>query len=185
MYKLKKIKIMKKILTLFAVVGLIVFSSCEGPEGPPGQDGFNIVGTVYENTSSNYYNFNPSTNPQNNYRVRFNFPQRLVDSDVVLVYRFAGVDTGRDIWEFLPETHFYDDGTRNFSFDFTFSDSFVDIYMNGNSLSDPELNSFRFNQIFRIVVVPADFAAKVNKNNFSDVMKAAKLSETQIKEIKF
>ena len=61
---------MKKILTLFAVVGLIAFTSCEGPEGPPGvpgtsanrvfelmnvdfgansQDGFNI--------SASYFNY--------------------------------------------------------------------------------------------------------------------------------
>ena len=39
-WKLKKLNIMKKILTLFAVVGLIVFSSCEGPEGPPGPPGY-------------------------------------------------------------------------------------------------------------------------------------------------
>lgn len=29
---------MKKILTLFAVVGLFAFTGCEGPEGPPGED---------------------------------------------------------------------------------------------------------------------------------------------------
>ncbi|MDP5200039.1 hypothetical protein [Flavobacterium sp. DG2-3] len=171
---------MKKILTLFAVIGLIAFSSCEGPEGPPGEPGYNIVGTVYENVPPNYYNFTTS----NNFRVRYVFPQRILDSDVVLVYRFGGVDSGRDIWEFLPETHYFDDGTRDFSFDFTFSDSFVDIYLNGGNLTDPALDQYRLNQIFRIVVVPADFASSVNKNNINDVMKAAKLSESQVQKIK-
>ncbi|EJG02845.1 hypothetical protein [Flavobacterium sp. F52] len=175
---------MKKILTLFAVVGLIAFSSCEGPEGPPGPPGYDGVGTVYENAPPNYYNFNPSSDPLKNFRVRFVFPQRIFDSDVVLVYRYGGVDSGRDVWEFLPETHYFDDGTRDFSFDFTFSDSFVDIYLNGNNLTDPELDPYRFNQIFRIVVVPADFAKSVNKANYLEVMKAAKLSESQVQKIK-
>ncbi|WP_433829108.1 hypothetical protein [Flavobacterium anhuiense] len=172
---------MKKILTLFAVIGLIAFSSCEGPEGPPGPPGYDGVGTVYENVPPNYYNFTTA----NNFRVRFVFPQRILDSDVVLVYRFAGVDSGRDVWEFLPETHYFDDGTRDFSFDFTFSDSFVDIYLNGGGLTDPELDPYRLNQIFRIVVVPADFAKSVNKTNYLEVMKAANLSESQVQKIKF
>lgn len=174
---------MKKILTLFAVVGLMAFTSCSDDDND--NVDYDTVGTVYENTSNNYYNFNPSSNPLNNFRVRFNFPQRLIDSDVVLVYRYGGVDSGRDVWEFLPETHFFDNGTRNFSYDFTFSDSFVDIYLNGNGLTDPELDEYRFNQIFRIVVVPADFAASVNKNNYLEVMKAGKLDESQVQQIKF
>ncbi|MDR7212099.1 hypothetical protein [Flavobacterium piscis] len=175
---------MKKILILFAVVGLTVFSSCEGPEGPPGEPGYNIVGTVYENVEPNYYNFVASSNPANNYRVRFTFPVTLVESDVVLVYRLGGVENGRDVWEFLPETYYFDNGTRNFSFDYTFTKSYVDIYLNGNDLGSV-LNSYRLNQIFRIVVVPADFAASVNKNNYLDVMTKMNFKENQIQDIKF
>jgi len=173
---------MKKILTLFAVVGLLAFSGCSDDDND--NVDYDTVGTVYENTSNNYYNFNPSSNPLNNFRVRFVFPQRILDSDVVLVYRYAGVDSDRDVWEFLPETHYLNNGTRNFSYDFTFSDSFVDIYLNGNSLTDPELDDYRFNQIFRIVVVPADFAASVNKSNYLDVVDKLNLKESQIQEIK-
>ena len=62
---------MKKILTLFAVVGLLAFASCEGPEGPQGPAG--PVGAVYENIAPNYYNFTQN----NNYSVGFDFPQPL------------------------------------------------------------------------------------------------------------
>ena len=52
---------MKKIITILAVIGMFGFQGCTGPEGPPGapgQDG--LIGVVYENTSSNYYNFTAS-----------------------------------------------------------------------------------------------------------------------------
>ncbi|MEZ0181676.1 hypothetical protein AB9T89_05485 [Flavobacterium oncorhynchi] len=171
---------MKKILTLFAVVGLIAFTSCEGPEGPPGQDG--LVGAVYENVAPNYYNFTPN----NNFSVRFNFPVRLVESDVVLVYRFDGTDdAGRPVWQFLPETYYFDDGTRDFSFKYVFTYSYVNIYLDGNDLTHPDLNVYRLNQIFRIVVVPADFASSVNKSNYKDVVSKLNLNDNQIQDIKF
>ena len=173
---------MKKILTLFAVVGLIVFSSCEGPEGPPGQEGPpGLIGTVYENVAPNYYNFTVG----NNYSVRFNFPTPIYDSDVVLVYRFDGTDAGnRPVWQALPETYYFDDGTRDFSFKYIFTFNYVDIYLDGNNLTDPELNDYRLEQIFRIVVVPADFAATVNKKNYFDVINKLNINENQIQEIK-
>ncbi len=171
---------MKKILTLFAVIGLVAFSSCEGPEGPPGQDGYNIVGAVYENVAPNYYNFTQS----NNYAVTFNFPTPIYDSDVVLVYRFDGTDTGgRPVWQALPETYYFDNGTRDFSLKYVFTYNYVNIYLDGNDQGTIPAD-YRLNQIFRIVVVPADFAASVNKSNYLEVMKAAKLTESQVQKIK-
>lgn len=170
---------MKKILTLFAVVGLMAFSSCEGPEGPPGQDGYNGVGTVYENTSSSYYNF---TSP--NYSVTFNFPQQLIESDVVLVYRFDGVDSNnKPVWQALPETYYLTDGTRDFSFKYVFTRNYVNIYLDGNNRSTISAD-YRLDQIFRIVVVPADFATTVNKNSYLDVVTKLNLKESQIQKIK-
>lgn len=156
------------------------FQACEGPEGPPGQDGQDgLLGIVYENQSPNYYNFTTA----NNFKVRFTFPNAIYDSDVVLVYRLAGVDSGKAIWEFLPETYYFDDGTRDYSFNFNFTRTYVDIYLNGNDLATvPE--SVRLNQIFRIVVVPAEFAATVNKANYLEVVGKLNIKENQIQEIK-
>ena len=175
---------MKKIFILFAVVGLVAFSSCEGPEGPegpqgePGYDG--LIGTVYENTSNNYYNFNSS----NDYSVGFNFPKKLIESDVVLVYRFDGVDSGnRPVWQALPETYFLADGTRDFSFKYVFTENYVNIYLDGNDRATIPAD-YRLQQIFRIVVVPADFAASVNKSSYLDVTTKMNLKESQIQDIK-
>ncbi|HKO76790.1 MAG TPA: hypothetical protein VJU52_06210 [Flavobacterium sp.] len=175
---------MKKIITLLAVIGMFGFQGCTGPEGPPGipgQDGADgLLGVVYENTSSNYYNFTAN----NNFKVRFNFPVNalLFDSDVVLVYRLGDVVNNQAVWEFLPETYYFDDGTRDFSFNFNFTYSYVDIYLNGNDLGTVP-SEFRTEQIFRIVVVPADFAASVNKTNYLDVVSKLNIKESQIQKI--
>lgn len=174
---------MKKIITLLAVVAMFGFQGCEGPEGPPGmpgQDGADgLLGAVYENSATNYYNFTVN----NNFKIRFNFPELLYDSDVVLVYRLGGVDGGKAVWEFLPETYYFDDGRRDFSFNYNFTYSYVDIYLNGNDLETVP-DAYRLEQIFRIVVVPADFVSKVNKNNYLDVMSKLNIKEDQIQEIK-
>lgn len=172
---------MKKIFILFAVVGVTLFSSCSGPEGPPGQDGNDgLLGAVYENTSSNYYNFTSN----NNYKVRFYFPTAVYDSDVVLVYRLGGFDGGKAVWEFLPQTYYFDDGTRDFSYNFNFTYSYVNIYLSGNDLTDSELDDYRFDQIFRIVVVPADFAADLNRDSYLEVVSKMKIKESQVQKIK-
>jgi hypothetical protein len=169
---------MKKILTLFAVIGLVAFSSCEGPEGPQGPAG--PVGAVYENIAPNYYNFTQN----NNYSVGFDFPQPLVESDVVLVYRYDGVDNNNQpVWQALPETYYLNDGTRDFSLKYIFTRNYVDIYLDGNSPATIPAE-YRVNQIFRIVVVPADFVAKVNAKNYLDVVTKLKINDSQIHDIK-
>lgn len=171
---------MKKIITLLAVIGMFVLQGCTGPEGSQGIPGKNgRVGIVYENTTSNYYNF---TAP--NFKYRFNFPVTITDSDVVLVYRLGGVDNGKAIWEFLPETYYQNNDARDFSFNFNFTYSYVDIYLSGTDLINVS-NDYRLKQIFRIVVVPANFAASLNTKDFVGVMSALKLNENQVQKINF
>ncbi|WP_289666024.1 hypothetical protein [Flavobacterium panacagri] len=168
---------MKKILTLFAVVGMMAFSSCSNNDDDVDYD---TIAEVYENVAPNYYNF---TNA-NGYAVTFNFPSPIYDSDVVLVYRFDGTDTGgRPVWQALPETYYFDNGSRDFSLKYVFTYNYVNIYLDGNDQATIP-SDYRLNQIFRIVVVPASFAASVDKTNYLEVMKAAKLTESQVQKIK-
>ncbi len=103
---------------------------------------------------------------------------------MVLVYRLAGTVNGNDLWEFLPETYYFADGTRDFSYNFNFTRTYVDIYLNGNDLvSVPSGN--RLNQIFRIVVVPGSFASSLKSTNYISVMSALNIKENQIQKINF
>ncbi|HEU0125385.1 MAG TPA: hypothetical protein VFQ56_03685, partial [Flavobacterium sp.] len=135
---------MKKILTLFAVVGMMAFSSCSNDDNNVDYD---TIGTVYENVAPNYYNF---TN-NNGYAVRFTFPEGIYDSDVVLVYRFDGTDEGgRPVWQALPETYYFDNGSRDFSLKYVFTQNYVNIYLDGNDQATIPAE-YRTQQIFRIV----------------------------------
>ena len=102
---------MKKILTLFAVVGLIVFSSCEGPEGPPGLDA-QLPPVIDVN------NVNFASNGDGEV-IGFGFT--LYPGDIVLAYRATGVANGSTVWTQIPESHYYDNGTLFFTYKFNFS----------------------------------------------------------------
>lgn len=167
---------MKKIITLFAFVSFLAVSSCTTTDDF--QEDFDTIGTTYEN--QNGHNFTSL----NDYSFGFDFPQRLVESDVVLVYRYDGVDgAGRPVWQALPETYYFSDGTREFSFKYIFTDDYVDIYLDGNNPSGIPAD-YRLNQFFRIVVVPADFAASMDTSNYNEVMNTLKISESQVKKVK-
>ncbi len=165
---------MKKIITLLAVVGMFSLQGCTVEDNAVDND---TISTVFEIENVSFL-------PANNFIIKFNFPTPIFNSDMVLVYRLGGTVNGRDLWEFLPETYYFDNGTRDFSYNFNFTNTFVDIYLNGNDLiSVPSGN--RLNQVFRIVVVPANLINAVDKNNFQAVMATLKANESQIKTIRF
>ncbi|GAA6767741.1 hypothetical protein AAFH68_36910 [Flavobacterium sp. CGRL1] len=180
---LKKDNIMKKILTLFAVVGLIAFTSCEGPEGPPGPPGDNgLIAEVFQVkgvdfTSANDYNPIIPLNPT------------IAASDMVLVYRQDGTDGGVPVWKMTPELYYLPDGTLDFGYNSNFTLRDVSIYMDGNDLGSV-LSTFRLNQTFRIVIIPGYLtgtAKSVNKPDFSDyksVIAKYGIDESKIKELK-
>jgi hypothetical protein len=168
---------MKKIITFLAIVGMFSFQSCTTTTDSNYVDN-DTIGTVFENKIP--FNFTSS----NGYIVKFNFPYSIVSTDMVLVYRLSGTVNGNDLWEFLPETHYFDNGTRNFSFNFDFTKNDVQIYLEGNNLQTVG-DSFRLNQIFRMVVVPADIVYGVDKNNYPAVMAAIKSNENTVQVINF
>jgi len=172
---------MKKILTLFAVVGLIVFSSCEGPEGPPGQDGVNIEAEVYQVkgvsfTSDNGYNPIIPLNPA------------ILPADMVLLYRQDGTDNGAPVWKLTPELYYLADGTFDFGYNYNFTVRDVSVYMDGFDLAGIS-TAFRLNQTFRIVIIPGYLTGtfkSANKSSFSDynaVIKKYNIDDSNIKSI--
>jgi hypothetical protein len=170
--------IMKKMYTLFLFVSVIL-ASCEGsvgppgPQGPPGvpgEDGFDgLLGQVFEVEAD----LNANTNFE--YFVEIPGEIEVYESDVVLVYRLMEVFDGTDVWEPLPQTIFRGSGILLYTFDYTLFDVrlFLDGTVDFGKLDPTDTDG----QIFRIVVVPADFAKDVDVKKMDDVIKALNVQD--------
>jgi hypothetical protein len=62
------------------------------------------------------------------------FDPPIYSSDVVLTYRLSGSNSQENIWEPLPETYYFNNGTLDFGYRFDYTNRDVDIYMVGNDL---------------------------------------------------
>ncbi len=170
---------MNRILSIFVLIGLVAFQACEGPEGPAGpqgqqgEPGLVIVGTTIEETIS--------FTAANDYMEVINFPQPIVDSDAVLVYRLSGVDNGRDLWRLLPQTYFFNEGVLMYNFDYTVSD--YSIFLDG--AIDPTIlpSGWVSNQIFRIIVIPSDFpSGRIDYSDYEAVVKMLGITDEDFKK---
>ena len=163
---------MKKLLT-FLTLTLFLFNSCSGdgevgprgPQGPPGEPGENgLIGTVFETDvdfeADTYYEIVP-------------IPEAIevLPSDVVLVYLLEYVDeeTGKDVWSLLPQTFYLDEGQLVYNYNHTDSD--VEIFLDGNIDFSTLGAEYTDNQVFRIVIIPADpyETSGVDASNYSEV----------------
>lgn len=174
---------MKRIaLLLLLALPVTVFTSCEGDPGPPGPPGFdgldgvNILGTVFE--------ISADFNSGNDFRNFFGYPSNLTvfESDVVLTYLLEETTSdGLDVWSLLPQTFFTPDGTLVYNFDFTQVDMSVYLYGDFNlNLLGPE---FTQNQIFRVVVLPADFSENIDIFDMEAVMNAINVSTDTVERL--
>jgi len=169
---------MKKLYTLFLFSLILV--SCEGtvgppgppgPQGPSGQDGTGLLGLVFE--------VEADLNAGNNFEYFVEIPSEIevFESDVIMVYRLMGVFEGNDIWEPLPQTIFRDSGVLLYGFDYTLLD--VRLFLDGTAdvtrLSPEDTD----NQIFRIAVIPADFAKDIDVKKMSKVMEALQIEDVK------
>lgn len=161
---------MKKLLLLPFLA--LLFVSCEGPMGPPGRDGLdgvNIVGQIFE--------ANVSFNASDNYEVFVDIPSQIevYPSDIVMAYILVGDFEGRDIWEPLPQTLFFEDGTLLYGFNYTLAD--VSFFLDGTVYLDGLPSDFTQDIIFRVAVIPADNVQGLDLNNMDNVLNSLKNKE--------
>ncbi len=153
---------MKKIIIYVAFIGMMLLQSCTVSDSQPA----NIVNN--NTVLSEVFEVTESFTPSNNFSNLVAFPHTIYASDMVLVYRLSGVSSGTDIWKLLPETHYFNDGTLDFRYDFDFTKYDASIFMDGNDLATVS-NNYRLNQVLRIVIIPANFSNKSNsKYNIKD-----------------
>lgn len=173
---------MKNILLFLALSSTILFTSCEGDPGPPGQDGGLLLAQVFETT----VNYQYDTQGKVYFSPLVTFPFTVYESDVVLAYRLSGEDTSvnppADVWAPLPQSIYYQDGTGDF-FQYNFNHSFISVeFTIGGNFDLTTMNiDDRTNQIFRIAVIPAEYAR--TNPSMDDILEVMRESGTQIEKI--
>ena len=159
---------MKRILSIITVLTLLL-TSCQGPQGPSGFDGFNgFDGQDGGIIASSAFEIELDLNAANNYEFIEAYGFEVLSTDVTLVYILWETLNGQDIWRLMPQTVQFNDGTLVYNYDFTQLD--VRFFLDGTtdfSLLDA---SYTQNQVFRVVVVPADNVGKTDNSNLEAVM---------------
>ena len=159
---------MKKIIKTFAIVATLVLTACQGDQGPPGEDGVNILGSVFETTIDFTSN--------NGYSNLITIPGAIevFESDVILVYLLEDVvPDGQggtlDVWSQLPQIFFPGQGTLVYNFDHTFID--VRLFLGADFDLNTLGSDFTNDQTFRIAILPAEFAdANIDMNQLLETM---------------
>ena len=158
---------MKKILSILFVSVLLLFS-CEGEQGPPGFDGLNGIdgGIIVSNAFEIQVDFNLA----NNYEIIEPYGFDVYPYDVTLVYILWETLDGQDIWRLIPQSVEFPDGMLTYNFDFTQND--VRLFLDGTTDFNLLAPEWTDNQVFRVVVVPADNVDGLDISNLNAVMKA-------------
>lgn len=136
---------MKRILSFITVFTLLL-TSCTGEDGRDGLDGAIIASSSFEKIIT--------FSPTNNYEDIEPYGFQVLPSDITLVYILWETDNGQDVWRLMPQTVQFDDGNLVYNYDFTQTD--VRIFLEGSTDFSLLDTSFTQDQVFRVVVVPAD-----------------------------
>ncbi|MCF1422846.1 hypothetical protein [Mangrovimonas futianensis] len=165
---------MKKLTSLLLLCVAAFLMSCEGdpgpvgPQGPPGPEGGLFVASAFEIaidfTANNGYE----------YIEPYGFD--VYPSDVTLVYILWEVTQGFEVWRLTPQTTEFEDGTT-LTYNYDFTDVDVRFFLDGTTDFSTLSSAWTQNQIFRVVVVPADNVDALDVNNLDEVLNVAKIDK--------
>ena len=176
---------MEKKVSVLVLLFVGLLTSCIGdigPQGPPGFDGFDgldgldgadgLIGSIFE--------VEGTFTQENTYEFFADIPTTIdiLDTDIVIAYVLSGTNEGVDIWEPLPQTLFIEDEILLYGYDFTVAD--VRFFLDGN-IDFASLDALYTDDIlFRVAVIPADFAATINTASLNEVMSAMQIESVDI-----
>ena len=167
-------------LLILALFGMFVFQGCEGPQGPRGADGepgVNIVSEVFE--------VEVDFTADNDYMDTRFFEPPIIESDVVLAFVMWEADGATPIWRAMPQTTYFQGGAiLVYNYDFTSRD--FRLFLDGDVDFASLDASYTENQLFRIVVVPGDFAsanARIDLTDYNAVTQLLGLTDEDFKRI--
>jgi hypothetical protein len=176
---------MKKMNVILMIPILALFTACvfeSTVPGHDGKDGESLIGSVFE--------IKGDFTQSNDWKLYYKFPAtfQVFETDVVLVYILWDQVTDKfgkvqDVWRLLPQTVVLKEGILIYNFDYTLND--VEVFLGGTMDFNKLLPAESKDQVFRIVVLPADFAMQnsINLNNFDVVMKSLGTQPESIKRM--
>ncbi|GGI57824.1 hypothetical protein [Winogradskyella haliclonae] len=148
---------MKRILTFIFAITLL--NSCTTEE---------IVQVQNNDFVSSAFEIVVDFNAANNYEFIEPYGFNVFPSDVTLVYILWDTINGQDVWRLVPQTVIFDNGDDLvYNFDFTQDD--VRFFLEGSDLDNVD-DIWTQNQVFRVVVVPADNVGRVDNSDINVVM---------------
>lgn len=165
---------MKHISYLILAFASFFMMSCDGdpgPQGPPGADGGLLVSSAFE--------IEIDFNTENDYSFIEDYGFDVFPSDVTLVYILWDTVNGQDIWRLLPQTVEFENGTLVYNYDFTQTD--VSFFLEGTTDLDSLGSEWTQNQVFRVVVVPADNIDGLDVSNLNVVMQATSIDNFNVR----
>jgi len=158
---------MRNILSLL-FISTLLFTSCEGVQGPPGFDG--VDGLDGGLIVSSAFEIEVDFNLANNYEIIEPYGFDVFEFDVTLVYILWETADGQDIWRLVPQSVEFIDGTLTYNYDFTQND--VRLFLDGTTDFSILTSEWTQNQVFRVVVIPADNVDGLDFSDINAVMKA-------------
>ncbi len=159
---------MKKFAVLF--VSIILFWSCEGPQGPAGYNGKDG-----EIIASKAFEIEVNFNNANAYQHTENYGFDVYPTDVTLVYMLWETNNGTEVWRQLPQQVTFDDGSH-LTYNFDFTQTNVRFFLEGTVNLNTLNTDWTSGQVLRVVVVPADNVGSLDTNNYNNLIENLKLT---------
>lgn len=142
---------MKRILSIITVFTLLL-TSCTAEDG---RDGAIIASSAFE--------IELDFTAANNFEFVEPYGFEVLPTDVTLVYVLWEIIDGQEVWRLVPQTVQFLDGDLTYNFDFTQTD--VRFFLDGTTDFSLLDDSYTQNQVFRVVVVPADNLGRIDLSN--------------------